>query len=426
MCKLHARPEHFAGPLPGVPLFPGERIERRFARGDDSPHCFRVSGGPEGSHVELSYFVGVDWIRRGEHALYVEPKLDQEEGPRTDYLAMLLAVLRHPDLLGHTRDLFAIDFDAPTIAITQQQDLLTPLLVVQFLEVVRRIVRKGLKKSYYRVKRNYTAAVKGKILVADTLKRSLGRHRQIDIICSHEEFGVNSLENRLLKRALRFVQRYLPAAAALPATSWMAGIFNEVLPVFDQISEEVAEHEIKRTPASVFYREYDEGIHLALLILRRFGYNLNRAPSELRVQTPPFWIDMSKLFELHVLGLLKDAYRGAVLFQEQGHYGRPDFLLCTDRMRMIIDAKYKRSYEHGYAIEDIRQLSGYGRDRKVLARIGCPATDWPQTMVKCLIIYPTRHAVTGSQTMAIDLAQKTAIKEFEQFFKLPITLPTIR
>lgn len=428
MSKLHTLPEQFTGDLPGMSLRPGQVVERRFTDEPDAPCCFRVSGRPAGAHVELSYFVGVDWVHKGEHALYVEPKLDGTTGPRTDYLSMLLAALRHPDLLGCTRDLFVIDFESPTITIAQQQDLLTPLLVVQFLSVVRRIARKGLKKSYYRVEEKYAATIKGKILVAKTLKHHLTRHRQTDVICAHEEFGFDGWENRLLKSALRLVQRYLPALGLTNAFGWVQQVFTEVLPAFDRVAEEASSPAIRPPPANVFFREYDEGLRLARLILRRFGYQPNRAHPEAEVHTPPFWIDMSKLFELHVLGLLKDAYGPAVVFQAPGHGVYPDFLLCAEGTRMIIDAKYKQVYanEHGtaYRIEDIRQLSGYGRDRKLLKRLGYAPAEWPGTVVDCLIVYPAAHSASQLPTTAIDLAWKTPIKEFERFFKLSVALPT--
>ena len=424
MYKLHARPEHFTGPLPEVLLGLGETIERHFSpRAADPGYCFRLSGDPTGTQLKLSYFVGVDWLRVGEHALYVEPKLDGADGPRTDYLGMLLSALRHPDLFDATRDLFVIDFDATPVTIAQQQDLLTPLLAVQFLHVVRRLVRKGLKRSYYAVERTYAAVIKGKIQVAKTVKRHLVRHRQIDTVCTHQEFGFDGWENRLLKLALRFVQRYLPALGTLPVGGRITAIFHEVMPAFAQVSEEAAAHERQRAPVNVFYREYDEGIRLARLIMRRFGYNLNRAQPQEQVLTPPFWIDMSKLFELHVLGLLKNAHRHAVIYHAQGNYGEPDFLLRTEQAQMIIDAKYKRGYAHRhfYSIDDIRQMSGYGRDRKLLCRLGLP----PGTVATCLIVYPAEHSTGCAATESIDLEQKAAMAEFEQFYKIPVTLPQI-
>ena len=85
----------------------------------------------------------------------------------------------------------------------------------------------------------------------------------------------------------------------------------------------------------------------------------------------PFWIDMSKLFELYVYSLLKDEYGKTILYQKQGTYGQPDFLEVDKRL--IIDTKYKEYYKEDWSdlsqsekdniAKDIRQLSGYARDR---------------------------------------------------------------
>ena len=82
---------------------------------------------------------------------------------------MLFSCLKHPEVAQNTEGLFEIKFENPFIEIEQKQDLLTPLLVVQFLQVVKSIVRKGLKKSYYKVERNLNARVKGKVLVAENV-----------------------------------------------------------------------------------------------------------------------------------------------------------------------------------------------------------------------------------------------------------------
>ena len=82
---------------------------------------------------------------------------------------------------------------------------------------------------------------------------------------------------------------------------------------------------------------------------------------------------MSKLFELYVLGLLKDKYGDKILFQAKGSYGNPDYLLIDDMQPLIIDAKYRPTYQQdknlSYIIEDIRQISGYARDVGILTPV---------------------------------------------------------
>ena len=115
---------------------------------------------------------------------------------------MLFSALKHPEVAKHTEDLYEIKWKDSPIEISQQQDLLTPLLVVQYLSLVKEIVRKGLKKSYYKVERNLHAKVKGKVLISQTIKQNLLKNKPLHTYCSFDEFGLNNLENKLLKKAL--------------------------------------------------------------------------------------------------------------------------------------------------------------------------------------------------------------------------------
>lgn len=146
---------------------------------------------------------------------------------------------------------------------------------------------------------------------------------------------------------------------------------------------------------------------------------------------------MAKLFELYVLGLLQDRFGSrAVLYekaQAKGHFGLSDFLL-PGKQPWIIDAKYKRWYqEERYAMDDIRQLSGYARDRKVLERLGLVAKDaQDEAVVRCLIVYPDRleeeDEAVSSKLLVKKIPKRKKLSKFEmkwfsRFYKLAVKLP---
>lgn len=336
--------------------------------------CYRIFSDKENeTHaIANTYFIGVDWIIDNEKAIYVEPKLNKDSNEQTDYLKMLFAALKHQEVAKHTDDLFEIKWDKTPIEITQQQDLLTPLLVIQYLRLVKEIVRKGLKKSYYKVENNLYAKVKGKVLVSQTIKQNLLKNKPLHTYCSYDEFGLNTLENRLLKKALVFIQRYLPNIKNLQNEKYTTDIFNYINPAFEFVSDEVSLHDVKHTKTNVFYKEYEEGVRLAKLILKRFGYNITNTQQK-TIKTPPFWIDMSKLFELYVYGLLKDVYGSELLYgakEAKLNFGLPDYLIIKKGEKCILDAKYKLLYnsEGNYDSDNIRQLSGYARDKKTFSK----------------------------------------------------------
>ncbi len=383
--------------------------------------CIEITHDNISKKLNSHYYIGTDWLYKNEVAIYVAPKLN-DDAQQTDYLNMLFSCLRHSDVANFTSNLYEIKFEEPFIEIEQQQDLLTPLLVVQFLQVLKTIVRKGLKKSYYKVEQNLNAKIKGKVLISQTLKQNIIKNKPTKTFCQYDEFGYNCIENRILKKTLIFVQKYL---SLFPDYSKLVTpVINYCLPVFDNVDEKIDIKTLRGITHNSFYKEYKEALHLSNLILKRFGYNIKEIDSlkNKTVKVPPFWIDMPNLFELYVLGLLKDKYYNNIKFQIQGTYGQPDFVLVTDDEKMIIDTKYKRKYQQEkYQAEDIRQLSGYARDTRVLSRLGYKTEEEQDRVIDCLIIYPDQNA---SEKLNNNL-KEYPINGFTKFYKMPIKLPTI-
>lgn len=389
--------------------------------------CFRVDSRKK---PHTGYFIGIDWLnKRKGKAIYVQPKLN-EGNKQLDYVKMLFSLIRHPEIIEYVDVIYEIKWEDEYIEIEDKQDHLTPLLVVQFLQMLRQIVRKGLKKTYYKVERNLYGKVKGKVMVASTIKHNLVKNKPLNTYCSFDEFGINGLENRLLKKALVFVQRYLNTFK-IDTQAGLTNLFNYISPAFVDVSAEVSLQEVKHSKNNAFYKDYETGLKLAKIILRRFGYNINNTQSSKPIKTPPFWIDMSKLFELYVLGILKDEFNDKIHFQfginKETYYGQPDYLLSNCEEKIIIDAKYKPWYqfEKGfdeYYIKDIRQLSGYARDNKIIEFL---KGDIPG-VIDCLIIYPDQEYLKENEKAKISLESKEEIFQFNKFYKLAVKLPVIK
>lgn len=380
--------------------------------------CFRMVNGGK---PNTSYFIGVDWLSKSKvKAIYVQPKLNKNN-EQVDYIKMLFSALRHPETLKYIDDLYEIKWVEKPIEIEEQLDHLTPLLVVQFLQIMQRIVRKGLKKSYYKVEKNLLGKVKGKVMITSTIKHNLVKNKTIHTYCSFEEFGVNGVENKLLKKALTFVQRYLHAHR-IESKADIGNVFNYINPAFADVSDEVSLHGVNHTKSNVFYKEYEDGIKLAKRILKRFGYNIANTEKQQKIKTPPFWIDMSKLFELYVLGLLKDRYLSDLHYHYYSDGNELDYLLNSGDLKAVIDAKYKLIYDSSYKNYDIRQLSGYARNRRVLTALGFKTIqEQDQTVIDCIIIYPDQ---SKPESLPEDL-KNDPISEYAKFYKVPIKLPTL-
>ena len=372
--------------------------------------------------LQPSFFIGADWLIKNELAIYVAPKVDVNN-QQINYLQILYSCLSRPDIAKYTDQLYEIKIDQKYIEIEQEQDLLTPLLILQFLQLLKEMVKKGLKKSYYSVERNLNGRIKGKVKVAQNIKRNLINNKKTSTICQYDVFGYDTIENRVLKHTLKFIQRYLAQTSTL--SQYTQPLVNYCQPAFVTVSDDVDLNQLKSIKHNAFYKEYKEAIRVATLIIKRFGYNTRNVKAQPTGKTsvPPFWIDMSKLFEFYTLGLLKDRYGTKLIFQAQGTYGQPDFLLADGANKLILDAKYRPKYQNEeYHIEDIRQLSGYARDTKLLSKLGyISEAEQDSAVVGCVLIYTDQKA----EMMLPDDLTLNKVEGFTRFYKVPIAMPLI-
>lgn len=392
-----------------------------------------------GNHfLECSYYVGADWFpHREKEWFYVESKLNKRIDPNSgdelepskpddlveiDVLKMLFEALQEPEVRDHTHELFEIKFDSPWIPLTRKQDLISPIIMIQFLNLVKDIVRKGLKKSYYRVEENLYVKVKGKILVGQTIKQNLVKNKNLNTICQYEQFGVNGIENRILKKTLVYIKRYLSTYKGLAHASFFQESFNYIQPAFLDVSEDVSLNDIKHLKFNPFFKNYEKAIELAKLILQRFSYKLNSIQDQETILTPPFWIDMSKLFELYVLGKLKKRFGSKITYHERTYGNELDFLFFEGDDSLIVDAKYKPGYlgkTHQGLHADLRQVSGYARNREIRNRLRITN---PNLLLGCVIIYPDLN----SKEEVIGELRKTEISQYEKAWKVGVRLPLFK
>ena len=378
--------------------------------------------------LQAGYYVGVLWLVKHHKFVYIEPKMNkkqiaegspiqEEEWTEIDYLKMLLSItgLDPKD----TQDLIKIYWEEPPITIEQQKDTLTPFLMVQFLLLLKRIVRKGLKKSYYTVEENLNNRIKGKIQLGKHLKQNVFKNKLTAHVCRYQEFGMDSLENRFLKKVLQFIISFKNTHS-----NYFAGndesireLITYCSPHFELISEELDVENLKKLTTNSFFKEYEEAIRIGKQILKRFSYNITETTQQ-KVAIPPFWIDMPKLFELYVYKKLQEQFgsRGEVHYHFTGDYTELDFLLNTPEYKMVIDAKYKTIYEDSRVIDDIRQVSAYARLERVYKALKID----DNRLIDCLIIYPSFE-----QNTDLNIANKKEIHQYRNIYKLSVSVPLI-
>lgn len=427
----------------------------------NSSFFFKIQKQDKHFTIQADYCIGLDWIVKNKLSLYVAPKINAAWGRRfekiadkteddpeikvldeqaeketwqpdvlqskeLDYIRMLLMVMTLPEAAKHTGDLVRIFHDQPVISISSQEDKLTPFLIVQFLQLLKQIVRKGLRKSYYKVQENLNNRVKGKILVGQHLKQNVFKNRLTTTRCEYQVFGVDHAENRFLKKVLCFAASYVEQNSTVFKENLkdVMQLIHYTRPAFEQIGEAVTDHDLQRIKANPFFKEYKEAIRIGHYILKRFAYNITQTAQE-EVSVPPFWIDMPKLFELYVYQkLLSDNpdNTGNFHFQFPTPGNVLDVLYFNKELHqaIVIDAKYKLQYASKDIHQDIRQVSGYARLHQVRHEAGI--TD--DTHIPCLIVYPDLNA-KEQVTLKMDKLLDQPLKAYYKVYKVGIPLPLI-
>ena len=112
---------------------------------------------------------------------------------------MFISCFNHEEVSIHLNKTYKIYFDEPSIELPSNIFELTPLLIVHFLQVVKSIVKKGLKKGYVNINQNITSKVKGKILQNKTTKENHRNFRFEKTFCNFQIFTIDCEENQILK-----------------------------------------------------------------------------------------------------------------------------------------------------------------------------------------------------------------------------------
>ncbi len=387
-----------------------------------------------------SYYIGAAWLVKNEWSVIVTPKMTS-----IDFVTMFLAALevdtqKESDYFSKC---YGIQFDEPVIETNEQLNQLTPLLVLHFITLLERLVKHGLKKDYVIREENLKAKVKGRILFSKHLQKNIFQRRDDRVFCQYQEYTEDIPENRLLKKALLFAKHVINSYESLKKQLEHTQIkqrLNHLESRFQFVSDDIEPYQIQHLSTNKLFRDYREAIRVAKMLLRRFDYSIAKAASEPQ-KTPPFWIDMARLYEMYVYSKLSAAYGSEIAFQVKGHFSTAVDFIKRDEL-IILDTKYKPKYENSNPgiINDIREMSGYARDTRILRALGADEQE-----VKCVIIYPEPQVFkedkenTEEENMEIRgddcqeirifngadiIPQCSKIKQFRGFYKISVPLPT--
>lgn len=365
---------------------------------DENKVCLQVNISETTAKIENSYFIGLDWIQPWKMPVIVEPKVNNEHF-KLNHLQMLLDALEEPENLDHLEGLMDIRFDDEWIEVKGNNSIeLTPFLIVQFLMAVRAIVRKGLKKDYYRVRENLSSRVKGKILVGQQIRQNSVRNNLTKTVCEFQDYSQNTEANQFLKFVLQFVQVKIETSNFKNDNLIETLRFN--LGAFSQVSIKQF-YSFEKKESNPFFREYNVAVRLGNQLLKLLDHNLSKASVD-HQKYPPHWMDMSKLFELYVFKKLREKFKGSkeVQYHKKVNKQELDFIIHSGAFKAVVDAKYKPRYTKGNpSMEDARQLAGYARLNNVYKELGILENE----LIPIYVVYPKMFEESAIQNSVTEL-----------------------
>lgn len=366
------------------------------------------------------YRIGAEWL--GNQPLVVTPKPAMQN---IDFLKMLSTCFTDDIAPERLSGIYTIQPDSRAIETEIASSFLSPIILLHFLAILKRICTRGLKRNYILHEENISTT-KGSIQIFHNHRQNVIPRRLDRFYCRYSEFSINCPENRMLKKALEHAERILHTSYRALHTNSIRQTLQELSNRFGDVNSDIDRFEIKSIKRHKLYPDYREALRLAELILQRQDTAPHRASSLIQAM-PPFYIDMSLLYELYVYGILHKHFKPHVIYQFNAPSGIPDFLyIAPDRSPLILDAKYKPYFDKGkIPIDDLRQLSGYARDKRILKKLG--ANEDP---IACVFIYP-QEGITKDDPFSTsqDILSTPALEKYEDFlqmYKIAIPLPLLK
>ena len=367
-----------------------------------------------------SYYIGLSEIN-GQH-IQVLPKLEN-----LDFMSLFSFALLYQPSSEYFSSCYDINWEKEIYASTELYNILTPLLVMQYLNILDKLVGKGLKRDYITIEENLHSKIRGKLRPIANWRKNEIKKKEDYFFCQYQVFSANIPVNRLLKKALdisilllgnvRSRSRNMTGLAFLSSKM-------KLIEAFKNIDSNVRLESIRNYKFDKLNMYYSEAIKLAKCIIRHQDNALTDGSGKKKV--PLFWIDMSRLYEVYVLGILQTHYPNNILFQVKGSYGTQcDYLHIGEGI--VLDAKYKLWYSsyngrRGHVdsmIADIREISAYARDERFLNLMNNNVST-----PKCVIIHPDEET-TNLGAVLSDSVKNNKVEGYRDFYRLSIDLPRL-
>lgn len=325
--------------------------------GADTNKCLKLVKRYGIEMLQVQNYVGVLFAPNGEH-IEVLPKIAKKTTNIKTSRKQLLMMLQS---LGTFRHIVTNQ-----ASVESKNMSLLDIFIDQFLSSVSHLIKCGLRSDYISQTDNLNYC-KGKLLISKQLKHNfINQHK---FYVEYDEYMINRPANRLLKTALRKVQKYAQLAKHQRLLHELLFMFADV-PVSKSVKQDINALKIGRNMS-----EYNTPLAWAKLILAGVS------PLSMQGNNQAFSLlfPMESVFESYVASVLrKQLINNATLtVQAKEHYLiesapkkfklKPDLLINlndNNQTQIVLDTKWKliepNSSKDHLSQSDFYQMFAYG------------------------------------------------------------------
>ena len=298
-------------------------------------------GDPAGSwRLRAGRYVGVAEL--GSPSAPVKVRID----PKIDADLFLLADWAY----GHVRS--AADADALPAHIDVLRREPAACLLGWYLGALEAFVVRWLRRDFQLQRDVLVGRVRGHILMPEYVTRHVATGKPHHVPCQYLEASLNTLANRILRRALHETARVISTLAIPDARRYLHATVERIEPFLAAVTNQpVAPGDFRRVRLGRAQRHYEpilrksQAVLAGLFFSQRFGEHAQRA----------FLWDAAILFQEALRGILRtwdggprlDAGHGSASLIDaddrhlQSSKVDPDYVLRCDRGTFVLDAKWK-------------------------------------------------------------------------------------
>ncbi len=306
--------------------------------------------------VKFSHYVGV--IQVGDLTIEILPKVDKyADGNAEQWRSVLLEMLRFTHLLK-------VETVSKAPLLLSQQSLMDIYLNV-FLVEMRKLLRKGLVKSYQKIEGN-RKAMKGSLQFQKHISQNLVRKERF--YTKSHDYSNNHLLHQLLAKALKIIIKTSHNESLTTQA-------QQLLLHFPQTDDIKIHAELfQNIPLYRKNEHYQSALNIAQLILLNYCPDLKSGDFDILA----ILIDMNKLFEEYIFeALRKVVYKKGYTIKGQPSLAfwkdrtslRPDIIIQKENENIVLDTKWKILQKETPQSDDLKQMFVYGHYFKAVKNV---------------------------------------------------------